>query len=902
MSDAVQSQYLVPSKTSIPHVPSSAIVRTRVDDAFVEACKAPLVVLSAGAGFGKTTAALHGFQALQKQNKEARLCWLSLDPEDTEARVFAAYLITAISRQVALSQTLMHSATAEHHMQLKALFGQLLFELDRLDHQLVMVLDDYHLIENEEIHSALAYLARHLPPHVTLVLTTRCDPPASIMSLRLQGLVADLNVDQLSFQLSEAQAFFAHSGNSFQLEEAEVAQLLEHVEGWVVGLQMIVLGLKTQPSFEELKARLQQKNLNIVDYFESEIFDSLPDDVQRFLLSTSIVKRFNEKVAEAITDDINVHEVIEFLQRQNLFIVQFHEPHQWYRYHHLLREFLLHKLRVQTGGDMGELHQRASRAFLKIGYIVGAVNHAIRSQDQQQIIEILKTYGEDLLHKAHYDLLQRCLAELPDDLIASEPQIALTFGWVEAIIGDASRVPEVVKLAEKRLSGTENDTDLLHAEFKTVRSQAYFSLGDLSSAESAAQKALSLYPKNHTRRQSALLTLANVKFDQGDMVRALAIFEESELLSRQEANHDAVLWSLFQQSQIWKQRCQFNQAVSLTKSIQDYVEQHRLNSGFNQCFSLFSQAEMALECYRLREARQLINDVGQLCQSWNRSWSKHLFGWLLRIELVKGKPTVARELAERHESILAEIGFAEQLFPYSIEIQLLYWWQTGEDKKITSWLKTTPAIDDPVSIRDFTLLRAQIYGLIATSSLGEARQRLGQLLSSLADGGDNSYQLELIRYRLLDAVLTCIEGREDDAQRMIRDLLPDLQESGVVASVLLLRQWLMPLLKKIDINGLNEAQIRYAEQLLMLYKQRSRMSKRGEEEVPDAILVLGVSKKEWRVLQCIMQGKSNEEIAKTMFVAVSTVKTHINNLYKKLSVSNRKEAIALGGKLSGSPA
>lgn len=199
--EAVKSQFLVPSKTSVPHSPANSVSRLRVDSAFVEACQAPLVVVSAGAGFGKTTAVLQGFDALKQKDREARLCWLSLDPEDSDEKTFAAYFITAISKQVSLSDALLYSARPDHSHRLKALFGQLLYELDRIAYPLVIVLDDYHLIEAEEIHAALAYLAKHLPPHVTLVLTTRREMPSGMMSLRLKGLVADITSEQLSFQL-----------------------------------------------------------------------------------------------------------------------------------------------------------------------------------------------------------------------------------------------------------------------------------------------------------------------------------------------------------------------------------------------------------------------------------------------------------------------------------------------------------------------------------------------------------------------------------------------------------------------------------------------------------------------------------------------------------------------------
>ncbi len=901
MTESVPAHYIVPSKLSTPYLPPNAIERDRLSKAFIHACKSPLVVICAPAGFGKTTAVLHGLQALDAQSSDVKFAWLSLETEDSDPKGFAACFICAIQREVALSEQLVVSGVYDQNSQLKALLGQLLYELDRIEQRLVIVLDDYHLISSEPIHQALAYFARHLPPHVTLVLTTRSDPPASLMSLRLQGLVADLTSDDLGFTVSEAQSFFQQASQGVQLNEQDVTQLLDHVEGWAVGLQLIVLGLATKPSVEELKARLAHKDLNVIDYFDSEIFDGLSPEVKQFLLRTCIVNRFNEEIAEALTDNINVHEVIEYLQRQNLFIVQFNDPQQWFRYHHLLRDFLLHKLRVQSDEDVRHLHLNASRAFLKIGYIVGAVNHAISSQDQEQIINILRTYGDELIHKAHYGLVKRCLAELPEDIISADPKITLVCCWVEAIFGDPTRVERILKPASKRLTKDSKD-QLMHAEYETVRSQAYLSRGLLDLAEQAAQIALDTFPANNTRRQSPLLTYANVKFEQGKYNQALAIYEESELLSRQEANHDAVLWSLYQQSQIWKQHCDFPRAIDLAREVKDYANDHNVNSGFNVFFSLYNQAEIALESYHLREAKLLINEVGLLCQNWNKFWTQHLFGWLLKLEMLKGKPSVAKDLAAQHESILAQENIAEHLIPYSMEAQLLYWWQCGETRKIKTWLKATPLIEECQSIRDYTILRAQLYGQIACQQFEQAAVRLSKVYSrSHVLAADQSpYLLEAIRLGLLNVSLLSLQGRSEQAEQELMVLIPIIHEKGIVASILYLRQWLMPVFESLEKEGLTSDQHRHVEQLLILYKQRNTTSRRGETEIPDNVLAKGVSKKEWRVLQYIMQGKSNEEIAQMMFIAVSTVKTHINNLYKKLSVANRKQAIKMGTELAKS--
>jgi ATP/maltotriose-dependent transcriptional regulator MalT len=483
-------------------------------------------------------------------------------------------------------------------------------------------------------------------------------------------------------------------------------------------------------------------------------------------------------------------------------------------------------------------------------------------------------------------------------VIAKDCDLTLVFCWVEAIYGEPKRVDELLALAQNYIEYQEKDSTLLQAEYETVRSQAYFSMGDFPKTEKAARKALELFPANNTRRQSALLTYANVKFEQGELDRALSIYEESELLSRQEANHDAVLWSLNQQAQIWKQRCEFGKSTALAKEVQEYALHHNVNSGYNACFSLFSQAELALEAYHLREARLIINDVGIYVQNWDEFWGQHLFGWLLKMEMLKGKPTVARDFSTQHEGILARENVAEHLIPYSMEVQLMYWWQNEEIKKIETWLKATPPIHKPDSVRDYVVLRAQLYGHIACQRYGEAMMRIEKVYEPLREFEGRPYQLEFIRLGLLLVALLSIQGKKQEATNELSLLLPLIQQYSIVASILYLRQWVMPLFEDMELSELPEEQAKFVEQLLILYKQRNTSSRRGEEEVPDGLLALGISKKEWRVLQYIMEGKSNDDIAQTMFIAVSTVKTHINNLYKKLSVANRKEAIVLGKELT----
>ncbi|TGG91382.1 hypothetical protein E4656_16835 [Natronospirillum operosum] len=893
MGEMIPQHFIVPSKISVPKLPANTIDRTRLEDIFVEACESPLIILKAPAGFGKTVAALYGYYAYADRHRGTALAWLSLDPEDDDPEAFVAYLIAAVNHAVELGDLLLNQSENPAGGNMRSLVGQLLFELDQVETELMIVLDDFHLIESEEIHAALGYFIKHLPPHIKLVLTTRSEPPANIMSLRLQGLVAEIDAHQLAFNLVETKAFFQEIANT-EVPDDQATQLLEQIEGWAVGLQLVVMGLRNNPSLSALGEGLSQKNLNIIDYFDSELFDGLPADVKTFLLNTAVVKRFNVDVAVALCPDVNVHEILEYLKRHHLFIVQFNEPRDWYRYHHLLYEFLQHKLLVAHSDSLPQLHRRASDVFLRLGYVVGAVDHAIRSGQRDQVVRILKEHGNDLIHKAHYDLVRRCLAELSEEEILEDANLVLVRCWVEAIFGDARLVADFLQRARTLIAAAPQQ-DFLRAEMLTVNSQAAFTLQNYDQAQAYAREALSLYEDESTRRQSALLILANVLFEQGDIVGALDIYEESELLSRQEANYDAVLWSLNQQAVIWKSRGDFVRSSGLSREVIEYAGEQGVRYGFNVVFAYINLAEIALEEYHLREAKQLIHRIQNLCETWDDYWQLHLQGWLLKCEMLKGKPTVARELAQEHEQILSQEYTADVLMPYSTEVQVQWWWQNGDIKKIKTWLKARAEVTEYRSVKDFMLLRAEAYGLAATEDFGSARHKLKEAIQHADDKG---FRLEALRLSLLKAAVTDIAGDHEQAMRQVRRLLPAAASLGLVASWLFLRQWLMPILERLLRTEVFPPDVaKYADQLLMLNRQRNTVDQPGGEQIPDVLLAAGVSRKEWRVYKHILAGMSNEEIAGTMFIAVSTVKTHINNLYKKLGVKNRSDAMAHGESL-----
>lgn len=881
--------YLLSSKMSAPRMPDNVILRQRLDHLVIT--DRPLVLFCAPAGFGKTTAALQAFQSKKQRSSDAELAWFSLDPEDDDERRFCSYLISAIANKIEISQSLL-SAAVDPETQIKAVLGQLLFELSRIKQDLFIVVDDYHHIADQNIHQIMAYFIRNLPPQVRLFMTTRIEPPACIMSLQLRGLVHKISLEDLSFTSAETKQFLTQNKH-IHLTSHESEAILQVVEGWPIGLQLVVLDSKSHDSFQDIMQRISHNNLNIIGYFDAEIFSFIPEYVQLFMLKSSILKRFNLQVSSALIPEVNACQCIDYLFRNHLFVSMLEED-AWYRYHHLLREFLLHRLNI-SDVNVTELHILASKSFLSQNILATAAEHAVASGSQDLAREILELHGEELIHKAHYDIVNRCLELVPKHVILSDPKLLQVICWVEAIYGDAKNVENLLEQSEQLLVGIDGkQKQELSAEFSIVRAQAHFALHQYDQALAQVQGALKLLDPANSRRQSALIIQANILNERGQSQHALEIFEEASLLGRKEKNHDGVLWALIQQADIYKSQGDFQSSIQCSRYAVQYAEDNNVNYGFNYLFANLNLSEIALEQFHLRESRRLVKKMGKICANWKHYWTIHLTGWLLRTEMLKGKPSVAKELADKHAQIFNLPETSEQLLPYGIETQLLWWWSIGDIRSIQSWQKTHIELNAYKNSRDFMVFRAEIYALIATQNITLAMTRLEEQITIV---NQSELILEQTKLELLNVVVVSYVD-VSQAAKLLVEVLPKIVKVQLVASTLMYKKWLSPVLGQLDVQTLSGEILRFVDQLQLLEKQKNTSLVKGNIAVPDDLIAMGVSKKEWLVFEKIIAGDSNEKIANSMFVAVSTVKTHINNLYKKLNVQNRKEAINAGMKYS----
>ncbi|MEM9485714.1 MAG: helix-turn-helix transcriptional regulator, partial [Cyanobacteria bacterium P01_F01_bin.116] len=325
---------LLETKLYLPKWSANQISRPRLLNRIYPERK--LTLVSAPAGFGKTTLLAEWVSAVPTR----AVAWVSLDQSDNDPAVFWTYLLTALQKvQPSLSERALSLLQSSQPPTIESILMTLLNEITTVKEDIVLILDDYHRIDTQAIHSGIGFLLTHLPPQMHLSLSSRADPPLSLARLRSHGELTELRVSDLRFTPEEAAAFL-NQGMGLEISAADVSALEQRTEGWIAGLQLAALSLQGREDIADFVAAFSGDDRYIVDYLLEEVLQRQPDRVRRFLLQTAILERLNGSLCDAVTGQNGGQGMLETLERGNLFIIPLDNKRQWYRYHHLFADVL----------------------------------------------------------------------------------------------------------------------------------------------------------------------------------------------------------------------------------------------------------------------------------------------------------------------------------------------------------------------------------------------------------------------------------------------------------------------------------------------------------------------------------------------------------------------------------
>jgi len=491
ISRASATPVLAATKLHIPALRSGHLHRVEIVGALIAHAQSRVTLVAAAPGSGKTSL-LSEWHADPRESRP--FAWISLDPADNDPvrfwdGVFAALQTTAPDIGGS-AQSALHSPGTTVTDQVLPL---LINDLAELSEPVVIVLDDYHLIENGEIHGAIELLVERLPSAAQLVISTRCDPPLPLSRLRARGQLTEIRGADLRFDVTEAGAFL-NDVVGLDLEPDEIARLHERTEGWAAGLQLAGLSLRGRADHRQFIDSFAGDDQQIVEYLGFEVLDSQPPELREFMIQSSVLERLSGPLCTAVTGNPDSERLLRRLERENAFVVALDSKREWFRYHHLFAELLRHELARTRPGLVVELHRRASAWYREADAAHEAIEHAIAAGDFADAIELITTHWYQFLQRGRQGTVAGWIDKLPSDTVIHDPNLCLTKAWLGVNTGRLDEVDRWIEAAGHAAADQPEPDELppLESGVASLRAIHRYMSGNVSAAVAAGRRALEL--------------------------------------------------------------------------------------------------------------------------------------------------------------------------------------------------------------------------------------------------------------------------------------------------------------------------------------------------------------------------------------------------------------------------
>ncbi len=447
---------LLETKLYVPTLRRGLVTRPRLSERLNRGGESKLTLVSAPAGFGKTTLLA---EWLASTPVEKQTAWLSLDPSDNEAAPFWPYVIAALQTAApGIGATALSLLQGPQPPPIETVFATLLNELSALPNDVVLVLDDYHVIDAHDIQDGMSFLLEHLPPRLHLVITTRADPALPLARLRARGELVEIRAADLRFTPEEAAAYL-NEVMGLDLGASEVVALEARTEGWIAALQLAALSIQGRDDVAGFIAGFAGDDRYIVDYLADEVLHRQPEHVRQFLLQTSILGRLTGPLCDAVTGHEGGTAMLEALDRGNLFLVPLDDRRRWYRYHQLFADVLRTRLFDEQPAWVPDLHRRASHWYEHNGDRSEAIRHALAGEDFDRAASLIELAVPALRQGHHEVTALRWLRALPDEVIGRRPVLSVAYAWALLSIGELEDVERRLGDGERWLTATDGVPD-----------------------------------------------------------------------------------------------------------------------------------------------------------------------------------------------------------------------------------------------------------------------------------------------------------------------------------------------------------------------------------------------------------------------------------------------------------
>lgn len=898
---------ILATKLYIPSSHLSIVPRPRLINRLNAGLNGSLILISAPAGYGKTTLVtewLHSLTSIPstsgrskgmlREGEGLRVAWLSLDESDNDPRRFLDYLLAAVKQiQPDVGQSVKTMLLSPEPPPLKIIISALLEVWSALPSNAILALDDYHVITNIIIHDLLNQLLVHMSPALHLVILTRADPPLPLARLRVRNQLTEIRANDLRFTLDEVTAFLSQTMR-LSLTSEQVALLEARTEGWIAGLQLAALSMQGHENVEDFVAAFAGSHHYVVDYLVEEALNRQPEKTRDFLLKTSILERMNASLCKALTEVSESQSMLEDLERTNLFVVGLDNERQWYRYHHLFADVLRRYLSAKPSQLIRELHRLASDWHKQNGFITEAFDHALHSGNYSQAISIVEENASQMIGHAELATLLRWVRVLPEEMINQRPWLRIYYAWAFLFSGESEAAETQLQLAEACFS--TNKTTVMPEEMQghitTIRAWITYQKGDLGQAVVLSRRAIELLPKMDPAAGCVIAgILGQGCIAENDFVEAARHYAEAARLSRVSGNimmevaaQCALGWLSELMGRLREAKIIYQDAIQLAIRYK--------SPAAGQAYLVLSN--LYREWNELEDARQNVEKSIEYSRAWGHVDALASgFLYLARINHAQNDiATMNLNLNEMENTIRGHTLEPPTLIMLeALRARLML--AQGNLERARQWVDERGlTINDPLNyfneVEYITL--AQIF--MTENKLDAARRLLERLRHDIESSSRYGSLIEILA---LQSVLFDKQGRTDAAITSLKKALELGEPENYVRVFLVLGSPEEKLLKQIKTE--NASLKNYIHRLLAAFNDVS--------SYPSAVsaskahpLIDPLSARELEVLRLVAFGNSNQQIADELVLATGTVKRHLNNIFGKLNVQNRTECVARARELN----
>ncbi len=932
---------MLATKLFAPALRSQAVARTRLRER-LDTTLDPgqrLTLVSAPAGFGKTTALSDWIAHLAERDAQVRTAWFSLDDGDNDVGRLLSHLVAAL---VGVGVDLESTAVLEHlpgdptAVMTSVINAVAIAGEHAPDTRWVLVLDDYHLITAPEAHKAISFLLDHLPDQLRLVMATRADPPFALSRLRSRGQLVEVRGAELRFTSVEAQQFL-NEAMTLDLDEADVASLEGRTEGWIAGLQLAALSVRAIATRSEVTDFIEAftgSNRFIIDYLADEVLTRQPARVRDFLLRTSVLDRLTGSLCEAVSGQPGGAAMLADLERDNLFLVPLDSERAWYRYHHLFADVLHARLLTENPDLVPQLHRWASDWYAGRGLAADAIRHALVAEDFPRAAYLVEEALPEVRRARQDSQLLAWIRALPDSVVRPSPVLNIVAGWSHMMTGDIDALEARLDDADAALTaGTHDpelattwaDTDDLRTAAATIlvyRASLAQARGDVAAVVRHAREAMGLAgPEDHFVRGGAGGFLGLAAWAAGDVDEALVTFSEAVRSLHAAGNLVDELDATVNLADMWVAAGRPSRARSL------YEQALEAATGSGEPFPRATAdlhvglAELDRELDDLTSAETHLETARILAERGSITENRHRWPMAMaQVRAARGDQEAATQLLEEAASLYRQ-GFYPDVRPIAamkVRLQIA----AGDLESAETWARELgPGVDDdPEYLHEYehlTLMRL----LLARNRAGKGSDRRAgasaltgvlRLLDRLHDVADAAQRNgSLLEIRLMQALALHAGGDGDMAlmvlSRALRttpepeshvrlyldegapmlDLLRDAARVGSTAG--------QPEDRNDEEDQEDEADEDHQEVLRAWARQLLESTEPAREEpalqqLTDP-LADPLSQREIEVLRLLDSELSGPQIADQLYVSLNTLRTHTKRIFTKLDVKSRAAAV-----------